>query len=361
MQDLGIRQKMERRKYKDISWLMPSVDVESVLEKLGSIINNRSGKEIRAFCPDHHLFVGRRSSHPNWTVNIKTGETFCFTESRGSNLVFIVCNLMNCEPNEAAKFLLGENSDIDDGGLDISALKHIYGKISRKEEEEKAVVSGLNIIQKEIDSHYLSDAAYQFFIHPPGKVYPTNIYPETVDRYKVFERTWGYYSNRVIIPFFMQKVLVGFCAIDILGKKKWLEYHPTKTEDDYKKVLYPMNFLSGDFLFGYDDCEKGCECLGVVEGPREVMKLNQEGYANVVAVMGSHMSDQHLALIMKLSPKRVMLIFDGDDAGVEITRRVGIRLLRAFPGERVQKRFLTRGRDPKNLSRDELEKIMIFS
>lgn len=363
MQDLGIKQKMERRKYKDISWLMPSVDVESVLHKLGSSISNISGKEIRAFCPDHHLYVGRKPSHPNWTVNVRTGETFCFTEDRGSNLVFIVSSLMNCSLNDAAKFLIGSNSDIDDAALDISAFNHNSNKLLRKDtaEEEEKTVAGLNIIQKEIDAHYLSEAAYRFFVHPPGKVYPTNIFPETVDRYRVFERTWGYYSNRAIIPFFMQGALVGFCAIDVLGEKKWLEYHPLKTSDDYRKVLYPMNFSSGSFLFGYDDCEKNADYLIIVEGPREVMKLFQEGYRNAVAVMGSHMSDQHLRLIMKLSPKKVLLMFDGDDAGVEATRRVGIKLSRMFTGDTVQKCFVPRGRDPKNLSRDELEKTLKIS
>jgi DNA primase len=155
--------------------------------------------------------------------------------------------------------------------------------------------------------------------------------------------------------------LVGFCAIDILGKKRWLEYHPLKTENDYKKVLYPMNFSSSDFLFGYDDYDKSSESLIIVEGPREVMKLSQEGYKNAVAVMGSYMSDQHLAWIMKLSPKVVILLFDGDNAGVETTRRVGVKLSRAFKGDSLQKRFVPQGRDPKNLSRDELEKLIKIS
>ena len=360
MQEIGIKESL---KYKDIAWLMPSINVEDVLVRLGIKPEGRMGNEIRALCPDHRIFVGRESSHPNWFVNTDTGETVCFTEGhRGSNLLFTACRLLNCSPREGVKFLLGVDSDIDDGALNLSALKYQASKMKRSEEaEEKAVVSGLNIIQKEVDSHYLSDAAYQFFIHPPGKVYPTNIYPETVDRYKIFERTWGYYSNRVIIPFYLAKEMVGFCAIDILGKKKWLEHHPLKSEFEYKKVLYPMNFSSGSFLFGYDDCEKSCDWLGIVEGPREVMKLNQEGYKNVVAVMGSHLSDQQLSLIMKLSPKKMMLLFDGDDAGVATTRKVGTKLSKFFKGDTLLKRFVPTGRDPKNLSRDELEKLLQIS
>ena len=358
MQDLSIKEKL---KYKDISWLMQSVDIESILDKLGSSISSRSGKEVRGFCPDHHLFVGRRPSGADWTLNIETGETFCFTENRGSNLVFIVCKMMDCKPKEAVKFLLGTDSDIDDGVLDISALKHNWGQLERKEEEEKPPVTGLEVMQKEIDAHYVSERLYDFFIHPPGKTRPTNIYPETVDRYKIFERTWGYYSNRAIVPCFMDSKLVGFCAIDLLGESRWLRNHPLKDDDDYKKVLYPLNFPSSEILFGYDDCEKNAEYIVIVEGPREVMKLSQEGYKNVVAIMGSHISNQHLALISRLSPKNVILLFDGDDAGVETTRKVATRLARNFPGDRVQKRFVPRGWDPKNLSSDELAGLIKIS
>ena len=152
--------------------------------------------------------------------------------------------------------------------------------------------------------------------------------------------------------------LVGFCAIDILGENRWLRSHPLKGDEDYKKVLYPLNFPSSNILFGYDDCEKNAEYIVIVEGPREVMKLSQEGYRNVVAIMGCHMSNQHLALIMKLSPKRVILLFDGDSAGVETTERVAARLARLFSGDKVQKRFVPRGRDPKNLSSEELEGLI---
>ena len=52
--DISVR---ERQRYKDISWLMPSVDVIDVLERLGVKVKGRSGREVTAFCPDHHLYV----------------------------------------------------------------------------------------------------------------------------------------------------------------------------------------------------------------------------------------------------------------------------------------------------------------
>jgi len=353
----------DRLKYKDISWLMPSVDVEDVLLKMDSYIDHRAGVEIRAFCPDHHLFTGRKSSHPNWTVNKVTGETFCFTEGRGSNLIWIACRLFDCDPKAAARFLTGSQGEVDEGSLELRAEAHRQSKLSAPrhrpgEEPTPDSVRGLESIHKEIENRRTSDRMYEFFMSPPGKKYPTNITNETVDRYKVFERTWGSYVDRAILPFFLKQELVGFCAIDLLSKPEWLRKHPLKSEDDYRKTLYPLNFLSGQFLFGFDDCEKGADFLVVVEGPREVMKLWQEGFHNAVAVMGSHMSDRHLELIGELAPKRLVLMFDGDDVGAAITSRVAGKASRVFRSDRIQKCFPPRGKDPKNLCAAELQKLI---
>jgi len=348
--DIGIK---ERRKYRDISWLMPSVDVESILEKLDCKIAYVAGKEVRTFCPDHHLFVGREPSDPHCTINKETGETFCFTEGRGSNLVWVVCRLLECPPKEAVKFLTGLDADISVASLDIARRRHSRRRRRYDPEREEGgpVVKGLAGIARDVANRYMSDRAYQFFIHPPGKQ-PTNIRKETVDKYKVFERTWGMYADRVIIPFYLKADLVGFCAIDILGKTEWVEKHPLKSEDEYRKSRNPFGFQSGEYLFGYDGCEKGCALLIIVEGPREVMKLTQEGFPNAVAIMGSYMSDKHHELVTEIAPRRIALMFDGDDAGRTTTERVAAKLGRVF-GECTQSCYLPEGKDPKNLERSD--------
>jgi len=356
MQDtLGIK---ERLKYKDISWLMPSVDVEDVLAKLGSEVSRHSGKEVFAFCPDHHLFVGRKSSHPKWVVNSETGETFCHTEGRGSNLVWTVCRLLECGPKEAVKFLTGIQGEVDTGKLATAAMGHSHLKLKRKMEEENSTVMGLESVKQDMEKPHLSDAAYRFFMQPPERKLPTNILPETVERYRVFQRTWGQYIDRVIIPFFMRGELVGFSALDILGKKNWLDKHPLKTEDDYRKTLYPANFHSAECLFGFDDCQKAADMLIITEGPREVMKLWQEGFSNAVAILGAHLSGGHELLIGTLAPKRIVLMFDGNKAGREIANRAAKKLSRLYKPSCLKECVLPEGYDPKNLAREQLESLV---
>ena len=95
----------------------------------------------------------------------------------------------------------------------------------------------------------------------------------------------------------------------------------------------------------------------VAEGPREVMKLWQEGYTNSVAVMGSHLSDSQHRLLAELGPKRLALMFDGDDAGVATTERIAARLRKTWERETTCC-FVPKGKDPKNLDREDFRRLL---
>jgi len=350
--DIGIK---ERRRYRDISWLMPSVDIEAILEKLGTRLHGWSGDRAIAFCPDHHLYVNRRPSHPRWLLNTTTGETFCLTEGRGSNLVWTICRVLECSPSEAVKVITGEDGDsITEQRIAANAVR---GKLKnlrtvREKPVPKAVV-GLDDIGKDLIDRPISNRCYEFFIHPPGKLYPTNITKATVDRYRVFERTWGYYADRAIIPFFSGGDLKGFAAIDMLGEIAWRDRHPLS--DDYRKTLTAVHFRAAEYLFGLDDCQHGAEFLIIVEGPREVMKLWQEGFPNTVGTLGINVSPQQQMLIAGLSPKRLVLMYDNDPSGVKAMDKMEKILSRLHV---VKKCFCPRGKDPKNLDSNDIKNLV---
>lgn len=352
---LGIR---ERLRYKDIDWLMPSVDVVDVLEKLGVEQISTQGDEVWALCPDHHLFVGRESSHPNWSVNVSTGMTNCFTEGRGSNFLWTVCRMLGCEdnPREAVKFLTGIEGEVNMSALQLASVSKKIGRLrAGREQKKREAVFGLDEVKADLVKAFRPAGMYDFFLNPPGKKYKTNIKKETVDRYQVFQRTWGYYKDRAIVPFFLKGELKGFCAIDVLGEDGWLLNNPLKTGDDYKKSLYPLNFSSGEHLFGFDDCEKGAEYVILTEGPREVMKLWQEGYPNSVAILGGRVLDGQIRLLSELAPKKLLLMFDGDSKGRLFTDESADMLGRLF---QVGKVMTPWDRDPKNLDGKIIGKLI---
>ena len=56
----------------------------------------------------------------------------------------------------------------------------------------------------------------------------------------------------------------------------------------------------------------------VVEGYMDVIAAHQHGFENVVAVMGTALTEQHAQELSKYS-KNVILMFDSDKAGVDAT------------------------------------------
>jgi hypothetical protein len=344
---IGIK---EARRYKDISWLMSAIDVVDVLERMGAEKISINGDTVQCLCPDHFKFVNRISSHPNWICNIETGVTYCRTEPRGSNLLYTVSRVLDCPPKEAIHFMTGK----DYNSLQAVALSNRIKRLKNNIKNVERSPVRLDDIQEDLENRYISEGCYRFFLHPPGKE-PTNIRPETVDMYRIFERRWGYYSNRAIVPFFKHGELVGFVAIDLLGKDKWLIEHPVKEEDEYKKALYPLNFQGCDYLFGMDDCQKEADFLIVTEGAREVMKLHQEGFPNSVGCLKADLSDGQILILTNLAPKKIILMFDGDEAGYSAIEKNAKKLEPLF---KVQKCFLPVGKDPKNLMGYDVKKYI---
>lgn len=343
----------------DLSWLMAQIDYERLLERLGinivSVSNGKNGQEVISYCPDHYLFTGKYPSHPKWSFNTDTGKTQCWTEGRGSNIFWIIVRVKNLSPKDALKWIL-EKDVLDD--MEMIKLRSVKKFVSKYLSEEKIIeeIPYLKSFEKYLRNDFINEDGYEFFMNPPGKR-STNIDRNTVDHFKVVQKLHGQYINRVIVPFYQKNEFVGFCAIDILGKKEWIKKHPGKDEKEYKKVLFPSKyhgFHKNETLFGYDDLCKNCDNLIIVEGAREVMKLWQEGFS-AVAILGTEISSKQILLISEKCPKRVTIMMDGDEAGKISSYKIGKKLKRLFD---TYISSLPENSDPKNYGKDDLEKFI---
>jgi len=83
--------------------------------------------------------------------------------------------------------------------------------------------------------------------------------------------------------------------------------------------------------------------VAVVEGYTDVIAAHQSGLANVVGTLGTALGDDHVATLRRLAD-RVVLVFDGDEAG----QKAADRSLELFLGHEVDVRVLTLpgGADP---------------
>lgn len=366
-----IKWKNERQKlkYRDVSWLMPSVDCALVIERLGLEVDRIRGDEVWSYCPDHHLFTGRRPSHPKWSVNAVTGLTKCLTESRGSNIVFVVCRCLGCDPDAAVEWMSGRGhnrASLSMARFSSTIERLMGGRESRELKspaKAKAPTSELQRMADEVEIGHLSQRALDYFMYPPGKK-PTLIAPETVRSYRCFERTWGRYRDRVVVPFFHDGQIVGFCAIDVLGKDEWLRRHPlVKDEKKYRKVLYSDGFSMSTYLFGLDELDDGLPFVILTEGAREVMKLTQEGLPGV-ALLHADISPPQVAVLARKNPRELVVMLDGDPVGYENSTKIAATLNKSLWRSRVRIASLPRGYDPKNLSGNDLrilrEKAILY-
>lgn len=75
-------------------------------------------------------------------------------------------------------------------------------------------------------------------------------------------------------------------------------------------------------LFGIDIAKNHCaKCMILVEGNMDVISLHQAGFKNVVAPLGTALTEGQIKLLAKLT-KEIVLLFDADVAGQKATEKV---------------------------------------
>ena len=111
------------KNYYDISWMMSAIDLDSLFKKMGWKIVDDNGTHLISYCPDHKYFTKREPSDPKWYLEKKTGKTYCFTEGRGSNLLYTVSRVKKLHHVAVEAFLLGQ---------DISPMELKFLQLERK-------------------------------------------------------------------------------------------------------------------------------------------------------------------------------------------------------------------------------------
>lgn len=163
------------------------------------------------------------------------------------------------------------------------------------------------------------------------------------------------FRNRVIFPIhsFSGRVL-GFG-----GRALKLNSKTAKYLNSPETLIYHKS----DVLYGIFQAKKEIikkdQCI-LVEGYTDVISLHQKGVKNVVASSGTALTPEQIRLIKRLTG-RVILMYDGDEAGVKATQRSIDLILEqdldvsivALPPEHDPDSFA------KTYSREEIEKYIV--
>lgn len=136
------------------------------------------------------------------------------------------------------------------------------------------------------------------------------------------EENFSYYDrfrNRIMFPLKnAQGRIVGYSGRTYTGQEPKYLNSPETPIFQKRKLLYNL-----------DKARKSIGKLDeivLLEGFMDVIKSDTAGLKNVVATMGTQLSDEHITFIRKLT-SNITLMFDGDFAGSEATLKTGQNLL----------------------------------
>lgn len=123
-----------------------------------------------------------------------------------------------------------------------------------------------------------------------------------------------------------------------------------------KKYRHMKCFQRDQYLYGENFIDKNVPICILSEGFFDVMRIDQAGYKNALAVMGTHLSKDQVKKILH-NFNRVILFMDGDKAGEEAAEKITYQLKDSISVSKVDF-SLYEGKDPGDLTEDEIHNIL---
>ena len=161
-----------------------------------------------------------------------------------------------------------------------------------------------------------------------------------------------YYGEKGTHDFFRDRLM--FPIFDLQGRPIAFGgriLSASKTAPKYINSPDTIIFRKGESIYGLDAAKNTIVQKGysiIVEGYLDVIVCHQYGFDNVVAPLGTALTPGHLKKLLRFSNK-VLLVFDGDSAGLAATKR---SLEIVFAAGMVPKvLLLPEGEDPDTLLR----------
>jgi len=310
-------------KFEDI---IKKINPLELTEKLG-IEGRVQGKEFMAPCP----FPDHEDSTPSFSMAISgpsKGLFQCFGCGSRGHVIHLVQRVLDIDREEAEQKLA------EWFGLDrviyYPTSKELYDGFDRKDEaDEKDMV---RIPPPRLHSNLEYTRNYII-----GRGYTTDEANRIIERFGMGFCASGYYRDRIIIP-----------IEDSTGEHTTFE--ATAISKDIKpKKLYPKGSPMGKLLFNYS--KQNSSYIWLVEGVWDAVKLWSFGEPSVAA-FGAKLSG-HQARLLVHKFKKVYLLFDGDEAGEEATKKA---LAKLSPFVDVVVASLRYG-DPDNLIKCEFDEM----
>ncbi len=339
-----------------MSGLIPDSVLDAVLERVDivEVVSDflplqKAGKSYKALCPFHKEKTASFNVSPDKQI------FHCFGCRAGGNAFRFLMLHEGLNFYEAVK-TLAERAGVrlprsgrgePDGSLRLieaneCAAAYFHGLLEERKEGKRGLsyVSERGISRETIDTFRIgySPADSRGLVAAAGKM---KMSARDLENAGLLSKSSsggvrGRFRQRVMFPISsVAGRVVGFGG-RVLGKDvpKYLNSPETPV---YRKghILYGLHLAR-------EEMRRRQQAV-LVEGYTDLVRLWQEGIRNVVASLGTSLTEDHVRLVKRYA-KEAVIVFDGDDAGADASLR-GLDLLVAG-GVRVRIASLPAGEDP---------------
>lgn len=304
-----------------IETIRAQTDIVAIISSYLSL--KKSGQNFVGLCPFH------TEKSPSFSVNPAKQFFHCFGCSVGGDVFAFISKIEQISFPEAVRLLaekagipiVSERSDARETSKADQEAELIY-----KINEEAATLFHHNLMERPeaeqarkalkdrgISAETIEAFLIGFALPRGGLSKQLKCSPALLEKACLVRNgengPYDYFWNRIIFPI---KTLQG--KIAAFGGRVLDDALPKYLNSSETPV-----FTKGKHLFGLDRA-RGKQSLIVVEGYFDAISLHQKGITNVVATLGTAMTEDHLRLIRFV--ETVTLLFDPDRAGIAAALRV---------------------------------------
>ena len=361
-----------------IERLKSRIDIVDVLS--GYITLKRAGRNYMALCPFHN------EKTPSFMVSPEKQMFHCFGCGAGGDALGFVMKYESMGFSEAVR-LLAEKAGLDAadfapaGGGGAAGLKRQLAPVLKEARDfyakgleggslgkngparqylEKRGVSGESI--KRFALGYAPSGWGQLLAHLMRLGFSEDlIFSSGVARrgQSGQKKLFDMLRDRIVFPIAAADGLViafGGRIMDAPIHKDARENaggEATQKQPKYLNTADSPLFKKGETLYGFDlarDAVRKKEYLVLCEGYLDVIMCHQHGFENVAAPLGTALTPAHLRKLKRYA-NRLVLVFDGDAAGISAAKRaIALALEQDF---RVKIAIMPSGEDPDSLLRSK--------
>ncbi|MBF0558981.1 MAG: DNA primase [Nitrospirae bacterium] len=317
----------------------------------------RAGQNLKGLCPFH------AEKTPSFMVNPSKQIFHCFGCGKGGDIFAFTMLYENMNFHEAISHLAakagvrieqsgrasGPSKGLKEGLLEVHrvALQFFTDQLN----SSKHAVSYLKergLSSESIEKFsvgYSTAARDSLFSHLKSRSFTT----EQI-------RTSGlvYFGENGTHDFFRDRIM--FPILDLQGRAVAFGGRKLSAAENIPKYLNSPDhalFKKGDSCYALHLAKNAITQKGysiVVEGYLDVITCHQYSFVNTVAPLGTALTSGHLKKLKRFSPK-VVLLFDGDQAGISATKR-SLELIYA-EGMTAKVSLLPTGEDPDTFLRKQ--------